>query len=323
MEISVGAVDSVYAEAGKRLAGFIAALVTLLKTLPVLHVDETSDRLETKNCWMHVISASLYTFIHASVTRGEVAIDEMGVLRGYRGVIVHDRLAMYWKLKRAKHQACGAHLLRDLADVAVVATQTAWAAGLGTLLVEVNRTCHEARRRGWRQLDLSTKRSVLEALRRARRHRTSRQPGAGKAEAQPSGAEVLQPRHGLCHPQGLHPAVHERPWHSHDEQRRRETATSFEVTSEGFRLFPKPRRGRALCPRAQLPRHDPEERRLGHGRPHAAVRRQSVDAPRAGVGEQLPDTSPSQVYFSRSTRHRRSVITRISVRSSNGDDSNS
>jgi transposase len=157
LEISIGAVDSVYAEAGKRLKGFIVALVTLLKTLPVLHVDETSDRLETKNIWMHVVTTSLYTLIHASVTRGEAAIEEMGVLRGYRGVIVHDRLAMYWKLKRAKHSICGAHLLRDLADVAVVATQTAWAAGLAALLVEVNNTCHEARRLGWHQLELSTK----------------------------------------------------------------------------------------------------------------------------------------------------------------------
>jgi hypothetical protein len=58
---------------------------------------------------MHVVSSSLYTLLHASQTRGEAAIDEMGVLRGYRGVIVHDRLAMYWKLKRAKHATCAAH----------------------------------------------------------------------------------------------------------------------------------------------------------------------------------------------------------------------
>jgi transposase len=148
LEISIGAVDSVYAEAGKRLRGFVAALVVLLRSLPVLHVDETSDRLETRNCWMHVVTGSLYTLIHASLTRGEAAIDEMGVLRGYRGVIVHDRLAMYWKLKRAKHQACAAHLLRDLAEVAVVARQTAWAAGLAALLVEINNACHAARDRG-------------------------------------------------------------------------------------------------------------------------------------------------------------------------------
>lgn len=148
LEISAGAVDSVYAEAGRRLRGFVLALVALLRTLPVLHVDETSDRLETKNCGMHVVTGALYTLIHASSTRGEVAIEEMGVLAGYRGVVVHDRLAMYWKLKRAKHQACGAHLLRDLAEVAVVATQTAWAAGLAALLLEINNACHAARDRG-------------------------------------------------------------------------------------------------------------------------------------------------------------------------------
>ncbi len=159
LDISIGAVDSIYAEAGRRLSGFIAALVALLRTLPVLHVDETSDRLNTKNCWMHVVSASLYTLIHASTTRGEEAIDHMGVLRGYRGVLVHDRLAMYWKLKRAKHAICGAHLLRDLADVAVVASQTAWAAGLAALLVEINDACHTARDRGEPTLATGVRRS--------------------------------------------------------------------------------------------------------------------------------------------------------------------
>lgn len=124
-----GAIDSIYAEAGRRLRGFIAVLVTLLRALPVLHADETTDRVGTANCWMHVVSIGLCTLIHASVTRGGQAIDEAGVLRGYRGVIIHDRLAMYWKL-RAEHGLCGAHLLRDLADVALVATQAAWAAGL-------------------------------------------------------------------------------------------------------------------------------------------------------------------------------------------------
>ncbi len=101
------------------------ALVALLKSLAVLRVDETSDRVGTTNCWMHVVSSRLYTLINASTTRGEAAIDEAGVLRGYTGVLVHDRLAIYFKLKNARHGLCGAHLLRDLADVAVVATQTA------------------------------------------------------------------------------------------------------------------------------------------------------------------------------------------------------
>jgi len=152
LSISSGAIDSIYAQAGRRLRVFIASLVTLLRTLPVLHADETSDRVGTVNCWMHVVSTGLYTLIHASTTRGSGAIEEAGVLRGYRGVIVHDRLALYWKLKRAKHGLCGAHLLRDLADVAVVVTQTAWSSALAVLLVEINAACDDARRRGLQSL---------------------------------------------------------------------------------------------------------------------------------------------------------------------------
>ena len=157
LKISTGAIDAAYSEASRRLKGFIVALVALLKTLPVLHVDETSDRVGTKTCWMHVASSRLYTLIHASVTRGEAAIDEAGVLRGYRGVVVHDRLAMYWKLK-AKHAVCGAHLLRDLAKVATVATQAAWATGLAALLVEINLACSSARGRGLKSLGPNTQR---------------------------------------------------------------------------------------------------------------------------------------------------------------------
>lgn len=158
LSISTGAIDSIYSEAARRLGGFIAVLVALLRSLPVLHADETTDRLGTANCWMHVVSTGLYTLIHASRTRGGDAIDEAGVLRGYRGVIVHDRLAMYWKLK-AKHGVCGAHLLRDLAEVALVASQTAWAVGLAGLLVETNRACEDARRRGLKRLGPTHQRS--------------------------------------------------------------------------------------------------------------------------------------------------------------------
>jgi transposase len=151
LNVSTGTIDAVYTEAARRLGTFIAALVAFLKSRPVLHVDETSDRVGTTTCWMHVVSDRLYTLIHASVTRGEQAIKTAGVLIGYRGIVVHDRLAMYWKLK-AKHAICGAHLLRDLAEVATVATQSFWAAGLAALIVEISTACDDARTRGLKSL---------------------------------------------------------------------------------------------------------------------------------------------------------------------------
>lgn len=148
VRLSTGTVDAMYQRAGDRLRGFIAALAVWLATLPVLHADETTDRIGTTTCWMHVLSTGAFTLIHASVTRGRAAIDEVGVLPNYRGVIVHDRLAMYFALRKATHGICGAHLLRDLAAVAEVRAQQDWSSALAELLVEINSACHRARDHG-------------------------------------------------------------------------------------------------------------------------------------------------------------------------------
>ncbi len=160
VKLSTGVVDAIYAEAGRRLNGFITALVALLRSLPVIHADETTDRIGTLNCWMHVVSSPRYTLIHASATRSWEAVKEAGVLIGYRGVVIHDRLALYWKLKTAKHGICGAHLLRDLASVATISSQRAWASGLAELLVEINRACDDARARDLKTLSPALKRSL-------------------------------------------------------------------------------------------------------------------------------------------------------------------
>jgi transposase len=157
LKISAGTIDACYAEAGRRLKGFIAALVAFLRTLPVLHADETTDRIGTVTCWMHVVSTASFTLIHASATRGLEAVRTAGVLIGYRGVIVHDRLALYWKLTAARHGICSAHLLRDLAQAATVATQKTWAEGLAALLVEINTACDDARHRGLKTLAPATR----------------------------------------------------------------------------------------------------------------------------------------------------------------------
>jgi transposase len=157
LKISAGTIDACYAEAGRRLKGFIVALVAFLRTLPVLHADETTDRIGTVTCWMHVVSTASFTLIHASATRGLEAVRTAGVLIGYRGVIIHDRLALYWKLTVARHGICSAHLLRDLAQAATVATQKTWAEGLAALLVEINTACDDARARGLKTLAPSTR----------------------------------------------------------------------------------------------------------------------------------------------------------------------
>ncbi len=46
-----------------------------------------------------------FTLTHPLGHHGAAAFDEVGVLPGYRGVVVLDRWAMYWRLK-AKHGVC-------------------------------------------------------------------------------------------------------------------------------------------------------------------------------------------------------------------------
>jgi len=70
VRLSTGTVDAIYAEAGRRLTRFITALVALLRSLPVIHADETTDWVGTTNIWMHVVCTARYTLIHASPTRG-------------------------------------------------------------------------------------------------------------------------------------------------------------------------------------------------------------------------------------------------------------
>lgn len=215
--ISTGAIDSIYNDASRRLGGFIAALVALLRSLPVLHADETSDRVGTKNCWMHVVSTCLYTLIHASVTRGSDAIDEAGVLRGYRGVVVHDRLAMYWKLK-AKHGVCAAHLLRDLADVAVGVTQTAWAAGARRPARGDQRSVRRRTPSRPQAAGADAPAGLRRPLRRPGGRRRGRQPSAGVgSQTRLRRAPFVQPGHGLRHPPKSHPALHVRPRRQLDE----------------------------------------------------------------------------------------------------------
>jgi len=94
-----------------------------------------------------VASNELYTYLFASPTRAKSAPDEAGVLGAFRGVMVHDRLAMYFGYDQSTHAICGAHLQRDLASVGLEWDQ-GWANDMAALLTEMNDAAHEARAAG-------------------------------------------------------------------------------------------------------------------------------------------------------------------------------
>ena len=89
--MATGTIDAIYTDAARRLAGFITALVSVLRQAVVVHVDETTDRIGTVTCWMHVTSTRLYTLIHASATRGTPSCERRRCPRRLRAGVVRDR----------------------------------------------------------------------------------------------------------------------------------------------------------------------------------------------------------------------------------------
>lgn len=116
---------------------------------PAMHVDETSLRVDRKNHWIHVCSADEITLKFLHPKRGQEAMEAIGVIPRYGGVIIHDCWASYLAYVHCGHGLCGAHLLRELTFI-VDADGYAWATNLKRLLQE---TCYLVSQRKRKKLN--------------------------------------------------------------------------------------------------------------------------------------------------------------------------
>ena len=114
------------------------AAIARLLDMPVLHVDETSLRVDRKNYWIHVCSGGAITVKGLHRKRGCEAVDALGIIPRYGGVIVHDCWKTYLTYTHCKHQLCGAHLLRELQAV-TDSNGYPWAARMHKLLLIARR----------------------------------------------------------------------------------------------------------------------------------------------------------------------------------------
>jgi transposase len=119
-----------------------------LLTLPAIHVDETSLRVEKHNHWIHVCSGGEITLKFLHEKRGQEAMEAIGVIPRYGGVIIHDCWASYLAYEHCDHGLCGAHLLRELTFI-VEADGYAWAKNMKRLLQQ---TCARVAKRKRKRL---------------------------------------------------------------------------------------------------------------------------------------------------------------------------
>jgi transposase len=133
--ISVGTFVNAKQKAYEKLSLMEEQIKSLLKNGNRLHVDETSLRVMKKRSWLHVASTGQLTYYDIHPKRGGEAMDEIGVLPDFKGILVHDHFKPYFHYGSG-HSLCNAHHLRELTFVQEQENQE-WAKKLERLLLKL------------------------------------------------------------------------------------------------------------------------------------------------------------------------------------------
>lgn len=140
--LSAGTVNNFNKDAFERLEFFESWVKKELASSRLIHGDETGINIDGGKRWLHNVSNDSFTYYYPHATRGGEAIDEMGILPGYSGIICHDHWKPYFKYGGG-HALCNAHHLREL-ERALEQDKQQWAGRMIALLKEINKATHEA-----------------------------------------------------------------------------------------------------------------------------------------------------------------------------------
>ena len=101
----------------------------------VVHADESGFYCENKRQWLHCASTKTITHYQFHPKRGKEAMDEIGILPYFNGVLVHDFWKPYLKYS-CDHGLCNAHHLRELVFL-IEEKKCNWASDIKNLLLEI------------------------------------------------------------------------------------------------------------------------------------------------------------------------------------------
>ncbi len=95
---------------------------------------------------MHVLTSKAAALFHLHKSRGNEAIDEMGILKDFQGILIHDSYAAYF-IYLCLHALCGAHFLRELVFVEENQKEE-WAKMMRLHLLEMLQRVHKIKELG-------------------------------------------------------------------------------------------------------------------------------------------------------------------------------
>mgnify|MGYP001025910939 FL=1 len=142
MPISGGSIFNFNQEAYELLGSFEQWLCNRLIFSDVIHADETGINIGGKRVWLHNASNSWYTFFYPHHKRGHEAMDAMGILPCFQGILCHDHWKPYYHYN-VDHALCNAHHLREL-EWAWEKDNQHWASEFIELLKEINKATEAA-----------------------------------------------------------------------------------------------------------------------------------------------------------------------------------
>jgi len=136
LPISEGTIFNFNQEAYQLLADFENQAKTELAAAEIAHADETGINIGGKRYWLHGASNDLWTCYLPHEKRGAEAMNDMGILPAFKGVLCHDHWKPYYKYD-CTHALCNAHHLRELTRAWEQDDQK-WALQIKKLLETIN-----------------------------------------------------------------------------------------------------------------------------------------------------------------------------------------
>jgi transposase len=140
--ISAGTVFNFNYDAYHKLEAFESMVKSRLIESGLCHADETGININGKRVWLHCVSNYLWSYYRPHEKRGLDAMEEMGVLPHFKGILCHDHWKPYFKLD-CRHALCNAHHLREL-ERAWEQDKQKWARDMRDLLLQINQAVDDA-----------------------------------------------------------------------------------------------------------------------------------------------------------------------------------
>lgn len=142
LSVSEGSLFNFNKEAYDLLSDFEAIAKDKLIHSKQLNADETGVNINGKRLWLHTACNAKWTYFYPHPKRGHEAMDAMGILPKFQGILCHDYWKAYYRYP-CQHALCNSHLIREL-EWSATEDKQVWAKRMDEFLRALNVTVDKA-----------------------------------------------------------------------------------------------------------------------------------------------------------------------------------